>query len=79
MRTGVAMTQASVWFDGEVSADSALSPVTADDIQALRDFLRIVVLATVLPETHQVRLFEETGQLHSEVAWSRPLGLRLRR
>lgn len=30
-------------------------------------------LATTLPNTHQVRLFEATGQLHREVAWSRPL------
>jgi N-acetylglutamate synthase-like GNAT family acetyltransferase len=30
-------------------------------------------LAAVLPETHQVRLFTETGQLRSEVAWSRTL------
>lgn len=31
-------------------------------------------LAGVLGETHQVRLFMETGQLDREVAWSRPLG-----
>ncbi|WP_456787234.1 GNAT family N-acetyltransferase [Cellulomonas sp. P5_C5] len=30
-------------------------------------------LARVLAQTHQVRLFVETGQLHREVAWSRPL------
>jgi len=30
-------------------------------------------LARVLAGTHQVRLFVETGQLHGEVAWSRPL------
>lgn len=30
-------------------------------------------LASVLHETHQVRLFQETGQLDHEVAWSRPL------
>ncbi|WP_042283822.1 GNAT family N-acetyltransferase [Nocardiopsis alba] len=30
-------------------------------------------LANVLSETHQVRLFKETGQLDREVAWSRPL------
>lgn len=31
-------------------------------------------LAGVLADTHQVRLFRQTGQLHREVAWSRPLG-----
>ena len=30
-------------------------------------------LATTLANTHQVRLFEATGQLHRVVAWSRPL------
>jgi N-acetylglutamate synthase-like GNAT family acetyltransferase len=30
-------------------------------------------LAAVLADTHQVRLFQETGQLCREVAWSRPL------
>jgi hypothetical protein len=30
-------------------------------------------LARVLSETHQVQLFEQTGQLGREVAWSRPL------
>ena len=30
-------------------------------------------LAVALAATHQVRLFTETGQLHREVAWSRPL------
>lgn len=30
-------------------------------------------LATVLADTHQVRLFRTTGQLEREVAWSRPL------
>ena len=30
-------------------------------------------LATVLSQTHQVRLFTETGQLDREVAWSRGL------
>jgi N-acetylglutamate synthase-like GNAT family acetyltransferase len=30
-------------------------------------------LAAALPETHQVRLFTETGQLDREVAWSRAL------
>jgi N-acetylglutamate synthase-like GNAT family acetyltransferase len=30
-------------------------------------------LAAALPETHQVRLFVETGQLEREVAWSRCL------
>ncbi|WP_197409449.1 MULTISPECIES: GNAT family N-acetyltransferase [unclassified Rathayibacter] len=30
-------------------------------------------LARVLPDTHQVRLFTETGQLEREVAWSREL------
>lgn len=30
-------------------------------------------LAEVLADTHQVRLFHETGQLGREVAWSRPL------
>ena len=30
-------------------------------------------LAGVLSETHQVRLFDETGQLERETAWSRPL------
>lgn len=31
-------------------------------------------LVTALADTHQVRLFIETGQLAREVAWSRPLG-----
>jgi N-acetylglutamate synthase-like GNAT family acetyltransferase len=30
-------------------------------------------MAAVLAQTHQVRLFTETGQLHREVAWSRRL------
>ncbi|AYG04788.1 GNAT family N-acetyltransferase [Gryllotalpicola protaetiae] len=30
-------------------------------------------LARVLPQTHQVRLFVETGQLSREVAWSKSL------
>lgn len=30
-------------------------------------------LARVLPQTHQVRLFVESGQLGREVAWSRAL------
>ncbi|WP_291057208.1 GNAT family N-acetyltransferase [Herbiconiux sp.] len=30
-------------------------------------------LAAALPDTHQVRLFTETGQLQREVAWSRRL------
>ncbi|MDL9979273.1 GNAT family N-acetyltransferase [Microbacterium sp. ASV49] len=30
-------------------------------------------LASALASTHQVRLFAETGQLHREVAWTRPL------
>lgn len=30
-------------------------------------------LATALPETHQVRLFVESGQLEREVAWSQAL------
>lgn len=30
-------------------------------------------LAEALADTHQVRLFEQTGQLHREVAWSRAL------
>ena len=30
-------------------------------------------LAEALADTHQVRLFQETGQLHREVAWSRSL------
>lgn len=30
-------------------------------------------LAEVLADTHQVRLFQQTGQLGREVAWSRPL------
>ncbi|WP_082008368.1 GNAT family N-acetyltransferase [Microbacterium mangrovi] len=30
-------------------------------------------LAAALRDTHQVRLFVRTGQLHREVAWSRPL------
>lgn len=30
-------------------------------------------LATVLADTHQVRLFRQTGQLDREVAWTRPL------
>jgi N-acetylglutamate synthase-like GNAT family acetyltransferase len=30
-------------------------------------------LARLLGETHQVRLFEQTGQLDNEVAWSRAL------
>lgn len=168
---GTRLPAASIWFDGCVSADTAVTPVTADDVRALSDFLRIVdltlsgldspgvrlwiergedgeivgstgyemsadrrhvlirsvavhpsrrsarrggglarfalaraqdegastawlfsrrsgpfwqslgffpadryALATALPETHQVRLFERTGQLHREVAWSRPLG-----
>lgn len=33
-------------------------------------------LAQVLATTHQVRLFQETGRLDREVAWSRPLGER---
>jgi N-acetylglutamate synthase-like GNAT family acetyltransferase len=36
-------------------------------------------LAAALPETHQVRLFVESGQLEREVAWSRPLGEDARR
>jgi N-acetylglutamate synthase-like GNAT family acetyltransferase len=32
-------------------------------------------LATTLSDTHQVRLFEATGQLQREVAWSRPLSV----
>ena len=39
-------------------------------------------LAAALADTHQVRLFQQTGQLEREVAWSRPLaapeGLRRR-
>ena len=31
-------------------------------------------LASALAQTHQVRLFVQTGQLHREVAWSRALG-----
>jgi N-acetylglutamate synthase-like GNAT family acetyltransferase len=31
-------------------------------------------LAIALADTHQVRLFRQTGQLDREVAWSRPLG-----
>lgn len=31
-------------------------------------------LAAALADTHQVRLFQRTGQLGREVAWSRPLG-----
>ena len=31
-------------------------------------------LAEVLADTHQVRLFQQTGQLDREVAWSRPIG-----
>jgi N-acetylglutamate synthase-like GNAT family acetyltransferase len=31
-------------------------------------------LAAALPESHQVRLFVETGQLEREIAWSRSLG-----
>ncbi|TIH32264.1 GNAT family N-acetyltransferase [Subtercola vilae] len=31
-------------------------------------------LAAALPETHQVRLFVESGQLEREVAWTRSLG-----
>ncbi|MGC0369064.1 GNAT family N-acetyltransferase [Microbacterium sp. SLBN-111] len=31
-------------------------------------------LAAALADTHQVRLFQRTGQLAGEVAWSRPLG-----
>ncbi|OIH93747.1 GNAT family N-acetyltransferase [Curtobacterium sp. MCBA15_001] len=34
-------------------------------------------LATVLPDTHQVRLFVRTGQIETEVAWSRALDDRL--
>ena len=30
-------------------------------------------LAEVLADAHQVRLFQQTGQLRREVAWSRPL------
>lgn len=30
-------------------------------------------LAAALADTHQVRLFQQTGQLHREVAWSLPL------
>lgn len=30
-------------------------------------------LADALADTHQVRLFQQTGQLSREVAWSRPL------
>jgi N-acetylglutamate synthase-like GNAT family acetyltransferase len=30
-------------------------------------------LATALADTHQVRLFRQTGQLGREVAWTRPL------
>jgi len=30
-------------------------------------------LARALADTHQVRLFQQTGQLAREVAWSRPL------
>lgn len=30
-------------------------------------------LVAVLPDSHQVRLFASTGQLHDEVAWSRAL------
>ncbi|WP_076680201.1 GNAT family N-acetyltransferase [Microbacterium sp. RU33B] len=33
----------------------------------------IAELAAALADTHQVRLFRETGQLDREVAWSRPL------
>lgn len=32
-------------------------------------------LAEALADTHQVRLFRQTGQLDREVAWSRPLGI----
>lgn len=32
-------------------------------------------LARVLADTHQVRLFQQTGQLGEEVAWSRPLAV----
>nr|WP_228497586.1 GNAT family N-acetyltransferase [Frigoribacterium sp. VKM Ac-1396] len=31
-------------------------------------------LAAALPDSQQVRLFRATGQLHREIAWSRPLG-----
>lgn len=31
-------------------------------------------LADALAETHQVRLFQQTGQLEREIAWSLPLG-----
>ena len=31
-------------------------------------------LADALASTHQVRLFQQTGQLDREIAWSRPLG-----
>ena len=31
-------------------------------------------LATVLADSHQVRLFRRTGQLDREIAWSRPIG-----
>jgi N-acetylglutamate synthase-like GNAT family acetyltransferase len=30
-------------------------------------------LAAALPDSQQVRLFRATGQLHREIAWSRPL------
>lgn len=33
-------------------------------------------LAAALADTHQVRLFQQTGQLKREIAWSRPLGER---
>ncbi|MDW4572904.1 GNAT family N-acetyltransferase [Microbacterium sp. M3] len=32
-------------------------------------------LAEALADTHQVRLFQQTGQLSRELAWSRPLDL----
>jgi N-acetylglutamate synthase-like GNAT family acetyltransferase len=35
-------------------------------------------LARALADTHQVRLFQRTGQLEREIAWSRPLSLSAR-
>lgn len=35
-------------------------------------------LAAALADTQQVRLFQRTGQLSREVAWSRELGVRIR-
>ena len=32
-------------------------------------------LAAALADTHQVRLFQQTGQLEREIAWSRPLAV----